>query len=379
MKINAVMFVGGSALALALQGCASEGPVADYGVADPYRATLYTGAPQPDVADQYAVAPLPSGEYSANGAPFELASYAGIEGARRAHALYTKEEAEALDGRCETSVKPISSESMIDIADLCDVSLETLVEYNPGIADISYSTDGAVVNIPGGLSSPKGLGAAADQFVLLDAVQPGDTLEKIAFRLNVSTEALANLNPGVDWTKPTPGQAFVKPASAPAPSKPAASAAPAPKWEGYSNAHGIAAGAASTGVTALAPYELRPVKSYGRASGAYPDDRLVVDRMVVKAGDAVKVTAKATPGAEVTFYAGEEPGDLKRSKTVRADEAGEATASIRVKKKANMGGVVFGAREAGSSETQYSERVGVLNFGSSKSSSSDDEDGETEE
>lgn len=364
-KPDAILFTGASVLALLAAGCATSA-APEAALPDPYAAALYTGAPQPDIADQYSGLYAPE-QRSSNGAPFELASYAGIEGARRAHALYTKQEAEALDGRCEASVKPTATESMIDIADLCDVPLETLVEFNPGVADVSYSTGGAVVQIPGGVKSPKGVAAISDQLALLDTVQPGDTLNKIAFRFNVSEATLANLNPNIDWTKPIAGQSFVKPAAAPTTTEPAyAPPAQTPAWEGYAGygAQGIA-GSGAGGVIAHAPYELTPVKSYGKASGAFPEGKLIVDRTVVNAGGKVVVTAKATPGADVTFYSGDSPSDMKKSMTVRADENGNASATIPVKKSSNMGGVVFGAREQGSNDTQYSDRVNVVKLGDS--------------
>lgn len=358
MTSKSILFAGASAAALLAAGCVTNDQTAGL---DPYAAAVYTGAPQPDAADHYALLYAPE-QASANGAPFEIASYAGIEGARRAHALYTETEAEALDGRCEASVKPSNAESLIDVAELCDVPLDLLVEYNPGVADISYSTSGASVQIPGGLKSPKGVAAMSDELVLLDAVQPGESLESIAYRLNVSEAAIANLNPGIDWKNPIAGQSFVRPA-APAPA--AGNFAPpaeTPRWEGYSGAQGIGGSDAGSavGVTAHAPYALSPIKSYGRPAGVYPEGKLAVDRSFVKIGGSVSVTANAAPGAEVTFYSGDEPGSLKKETTVRADENGKATASIKLKKKSNMGGVIFGARAAGSSETQFSDRVGVV-------------------
>lgn len=360
MTSKTILFAGASIAVLLAAGCA----MTDAATADPYGAALYTGAPQPDAADHYAYLYAPE-QTSANGAPFEIASYEGIEGARRAHALYTEAEAEALDGRCEAAVNPSASESMIDIAELCDVPLDVLVEHNPGVADISYATSGATVRIPGGLNAPKGVAAMSDQLVLLDAVQPGETLETIAYRLKVSETAIANLNPGIDWKNPVAGQPFVKPATSIGTSSATASYAPSaqsPQWEGYDGPRGIAGSEAASaiGVNAHAPYALSPVKSYGRAAGVYPEAKLEVDRRFVKAGGFVSVKAKAPPGAEVTFYAGDEPGNLAKSTTVRADESGTATASIKVKKKSNMGGVVFGARAAGSNETQFSDRVGVV-------------------
>ena len=375
MKNNSVHFAGASIAVILAAGCATREPgaLAD---ADPFGAALYTGAPQPDAADLYALLYAPE-QTSENGEPFELVSYAGIEGARRAHALYTEAEAEALDGRCEEKISPSTTESLIDIAELCDVPLDMLVEYNPGVADISYQTTGATVQIPGGLKAPKGVSAMADQLVLLDAVHPGDTLSKIAYRLNVSEAAIANLNPGVDWKNPVAGQSFVKPAAAPVAASSNAPPAPAPQWEGYSGARGIAESqaASAVGVTAHAPYALSPVKSYGKAAGSYPEAALTVDREFVKAGGSVSVTAIAAPGAEVTFYSGAAPGALTKSTTVRADENGKATASIKVGKKSNMGGVIFGARAVGSGETQFSNRVGVVKLEEGAATEDESDDG----
>lgn len=368
MRRTTIFAAAASSAAIALAGCASAPQEAGLGP-DPYRAALYTGAPQPDVADQIAFLRAPV-QTSANGTTFELVSYAGIDGARRAHALYTEAEAEALDGRCEARIRPSQSESMIDIADLCDVPLDLLVEYNPGVADISYQVSDSTVRIPGGIENPKGFAALTGALVQLDAVRPGDTIEKIAYRLDVTPAAIANLNPGIDWTKPAAGQAFVAPASGSAPAYMAASnnyAPPAeiPTWEGYSGGQGIAGSNAGSAVgTAHAPYQLKPVKSYARARGVYPDADVSVDKPYVKVGDSVEVTAKATAGNDVTFYYGDAPGDdMTQSKTVRANKDGLATTTIKVKKNSNMGGVVFGAREQGSSDTKYSDRVGVVKLG----------------
>lgn len=359
MKRTAAIRTGLSSIALVIAGCATGASDVARGP-DPYSAAVYTGAGQPDAADLYAGLRAPT-QWSDNGAPFELVSYAGIEGARRAHERYAKHVAEALDGRCEREVKPTKTESLIDIADLCDVPLDMLVEFNPGVADISYSTAGATVQVPGGIESPQGFAAASDALVELSAVMEGDTLEKIAYRLNVSQSAIANLNPDIDWTNPVAGQMYLKPAALPQQATTAAPA-PAPAWEGYAGGQGIAGSpaAGSGGASAHAPYALGPVKSLARPEGVFPKSTLEVDRRFVKAGDSVKVTATAKPGAEVTFYSGEGPEALEKAKTVLADKNGMASASITVPKKSSMGGVVFGARAEGSRNTQFSDRVTVI-------------------
>jgi hypothetical protein len=349
---------------LALSACATE-----YGSRarghDPYAAAIYTGAPQPDRADHFAWQEAPA-QTSANGTPFEIVSYAGIEGARRAHQLYTETEAEQLDGRCEKYVQPVATESMIDIANLCDVKLDTLVAYNPDLTSVSYAASGAIIEIPGGAVAPRGAFAMTDALTDLYAVQKNETLDAVAYRLNVSATSIMNANPEVDWSAGlSEGQIIRKPSAATMTTAPVSGnyAPPAPQaqWEGYAGGKGIGASeAGSAGIVAHAPYALKPIRSYARPSGVYPDAKLSVDKAFAKPGDSVTVTARAMPGEEVTFYSGDEPGDLKRSRTVRADETGTARATMRIKKKSNMGGVVFGARPESSSETQYSDRVGVV-------------------
>ncbi len=362
MTRHSMLFACGSAVALLAAGCASAPDRTAGG--DPYAAALYTGAPQPDRADHFAYLYAPE-QTSKNGTPFEIVSYAGIDGARRAHELYTDEEAEKLDGRCERYVEASATESLIDVANLCDIPLEMLVDFNPDIKSVSYAASGAMIEIPGGTLSPRGAFAMTDALADLYTVQPGDTLESIAYRLNVSETSIKNLNPGVYWSDLTEGQAIRRPATTP--SEIAASApryAPpvdAPAWEGYSGGTGLGASSAGTAVgTSHAPYQLKPVKSYAYPAGVYPEAKLVVDREFVKEGESVKVKAKANPDEEVTFYAGDEPRKMKKSTTARADKNGDAVASIKVKKNSDMGGVIFGARPEGSNETQFSDRVGVV-------------------
>jgi hypothetical protein len=379
MKVKSLFVAGGSVGALLLAGCAYD-PERQAG-GDPYAAALYTGAPQPDRADHFSYLLAPE-QRSRNGAPFEIASYAGIEGARRAHARYTEEEAEKLDGRCERYVEASANESLIDVANLCDIPLEMLVDYNPDIKNVSYSAPGAVIEIPGGTLSPSGSFAMKDALADLYIVEDGDTLESIALKLNISESSLTALNPEVYWPNPTPGMAVRRPAVAPVASNEPryAPATPAPAWEGYAAGQGIGASEAGSAIgTPHAPYQLKPAKTYARPVGAYPEARLIVDRVFVKEGDSVTVTAKAKPGAEVTFYSGAEPGALKKSKTVRADKNGDATASIDVKEGSNMGGVVFGARPKGSRETQYSDRVGVVKLKPERQGEKADEEAQESE
>ncbi len=363
-----------SALALAAAGCASGGDRADLG-RDPYAAAVYTGAPQPDIVDQYSgfLAPV---QRSQNGATLEVVSYAGIEGARRAHERYTEEEAEALDGRCEQRVKATATESLIDIASLCDVPLEKLVAYNPDIANVSYAASGAYIDIPGGLAAPRGAFAMSDALASLYTVEEGDSLEKIADKVGLTPAALANLNPGVFWPTITPGQAIRKEAAAPVAATSAADyayvpAGPTPAWEGYSSivgSHG--AGVSSVGI-AHAPYQLGMVRSYAKAKGVYPAAQLEVDKDFVKPGEKVRVTAQdLTPGTTVRFS-----GAGNKSVTAIVNENREATAEMRVGKKASIGGVIFEARPEGADETLFSKRVGVVTLTGKSDAKKDNQGG----
>lgn len=335
---------------------------------DPYASAVYTGAEQLYAADIRATE-FPPAQRSANGTPFELVSYEGIDGARRAHKLYSRAEAEALDGRCERFVEPAATETLIDIADLCDVPLETLVAYNPDIKNISYAERVVTVEIPGGKVRPSGTFAAADALAGLYEVKEGDSLDAIAYRLNVSASALANSNPDVSWTTLTPGQLLQKPVLETSSTYAAApySAPQDTAWQGWApNRPG--ASAAVGGDVRHAPYTLRPTRPFaGRDPGTPVEAYLVIDKPAVRAGDKLNVTAPARPGQEVTFYIGENARSANREvarATANAD--GKATASIRVRRKANMGGVIVKAVPDGSRDALYSDRIGVINLDSEK-------------
>lgn len=349
--------------AAVLSGCATTYEAGR----DPYAATTYTGAEQLYAADLRA-RQFPPAQRSENGTPLEMASFEGIEGARRAHQLYARAEAEALDGRCERFIEPAATETLAMIADLCDVPLETLVAFNPDVKNISYAERVVTVEIPGGKVRPSGTFAASDALAGLYEVKDGDSLDTIAYRLNVSASALANTNPDVSWTTLTPGQLLQKPVSTTAPAYAAAPyTAPADtRWQGWTgNRPGAAAGGAA-GDVRHAPYTLRPTRPFaGRDTGVPERAYLVVDKPAVKAGERVRVTARARPGEEVTFYSGDTARSASREVArVRADENGEATASIRVKRKSNMGGVIFKAVPGASGEAVYSDRIGVVNLDS---------------
>ncbi|MCB2113644.1 MAG: LysM domain-containing protein [Parvularculaceae bacterium] len=355
MRTDNLVFAGISMALLAASGCAVQsGGYA--GADDPYFAAVYTGAPRPDAPDLYSTLVAPE-QLSSNGVPFELVSYAGIEGARRAHALYAKADAEALDGRCETRIRPAKTESMIDIAELCDVPLDLLVEFNPGAADYAYDVSESTLRIPGGIEPPKGVAALSDQLVRLNEFQSGDTIEKIAFRNNVPVSTIADLNPGVDWSAPQLSGSYLTPARAAQVSRPAAPPASA-SWEGYSPITGADANSAYVGLAdglRHAPYRQRLVGTYARAEGYYPEPRLSVESRYVKPGGKIRVTASGVrAGREIVFSAG------GRTVSATADANGVASAAIRVKKNTQTSNVVVTGRERGSSDTLFSETVGVV-------------------
>lgn len=376
--VRSVLLAGLSAAALS--ACATSYDTAGR---DPYAAAYYAGAEQLYANDIRATQFAPQ-QRSENGTPFELVSYEGINGARRAHQLYSRADAEALDGRCERYIEPAATETLVEIADLCDVPLETLVAFNPDVKNISYAERVVTVEIPGGKVNPSGTFAASDALAALYEVQDGDTLSTIAYRLNVSADTLANSNPDISWTTLTPGQLLQKPAAAVAPSYagPGPYVAPADSsWQGWTGNRPGYYARGRYGDVRHAPYTLRPTRPFaGRDPGTPEDAYLVVDKPAVKAGDRVRVTARAKPGEEVTFYSGDaldRPTDeakdrMREVARVTADENGEATASIRVRRRSDMGGVIFKAVPEGSRDALYSDRVGVVNL--DESEEEDDEE-----
>ncbi|HBS31398.1 MAG TPA: hypothetical protein DEA40_06610 [Parvularcula sp.] len=354
--------------AAALSACASTVETASR---DPYAAAYYAGAEQLYAADIRAGEFAPQ-QRSENGTPFELASYEGIAGARRAHQLYARADAEALDGRCERFIEPAATETLDDIADLCDVPRETLVAYNPDVKNISYAERVVTIEIPGGKVAPSGTFAATDALASLYEVQEGDSLSSIAYRLNVSESVLANSNPDVSWTTLSPGQMLQRPAAAAAPAldRPGPYVAPAGGgWQGWGGNRADASAGGAGGQARHAPFAMRPTRSFtGRDSGAPEGAALVVDKPAVLAGGRVRVTARVRPGEDVTFYSGaalDRPTTagkdrMKEVARVTADENGEATASISVKRTSDMGGVIFKAVPDSTGEALYSGRVGVI-------------------
>jgi LysM repeat protein len=352
-------------LAVAAAGCASTETGLAY---DPYGAAEYTGAHQLYAVDKVAPLDTPV-QVDENGQPLQVVAYSGVEGARQVHQLYGARVAEQLDGKCEPFVRISQNESLIDIADYCDVPMSALVDYNPAIDNPYLIRVGQIIEVPGGrYQTGNGLAAAASDLANIYTVRAGESLEEVAYRFNVSTSAIANVNQGANLAYLQPGDQLVIPGRSqggvtvvvPSPSVYDGSES----WEGYA-ATGSGAGHSGFGhdsVTALMPYNLGPIDAEASANGRMVKPTLAVDQSLAPAGRRVSVRLEnVKPGERVTFYRGSNLQDMKAMKPVRADENGVAEQSYRVKKKkSDMGGVVFQATREDSGETYYSERVGVL-------------------
>ena len=358
--------IGVSIAAISLAACASAPPPIAGG--SPYAAAAYAGASQMG-SEAILVGAVPPPQNSANGTPFELVAYEGIAGARRAHKLYTEAEAKELSGRCERYVKPLPGETPADIANLCNVSLEKLVAYNPDLSNVSYEPQTGIIEIPGGTIERNGLNSLIDQLADLYQVKEGDTLNKISADLGVPTAILVSLNPDVSWSSLATGHVLRKPSAsveiASAPASQSGSYIPeSSEWNGYQG-YGVGTYARSGVYGAadkLAPYRLGPVDYAQNREPADVIEGVSVNKPFVKAGDRVELTMRAPKGARsVTFYGGKttDDRDMRELETVPV-ENGMAKAKVRVKKgKASPGGVIFKG-EPDKGEAKYSDRIGVI-------------------
>ncbi len=363
-------------------GCAGD-PV-QTSSRNPYDAALYTGARQLYQVDKVADLRAPK-QWTVNGAPLEAVSYAGIDGAREAHMAYADEIAEKLDGRCERYVKVSADETLADIASLCDVAAPTLASANPSATGPAFLTKGQVLEIPGGIEAKRP--SAFDMGAVLTGlytVNDGDSLENIAYRFNVSSDAVAILNPNVDWTALTSGQQVLAPVAVVGPQQGAGavSYAPAGEWQGYAGAGIGDSDAANYGASGLAPYQLGPVQTALPGGQADITPRLIVDNRFVEAGKSVNVTVTGLPaGTPVTLYRGDNLQEMRAVGQMRTGADGAASERVRTsKKKSNMGGVIFKATRDDTGETLYSERVGVFKLDAGDNTGDGaDEESDTEE
>ena len=332
--------------------------------------------------------PPPSQVIAETGAPLELASFRGIEGARKAREMYPTQIAEKFDGRCEGLVRIGHDETLVDIADLCDVPFTELVQYNPGIDNPYLVQVGRQVVVPAGIGLSGNADAlgVAKEIADLYTVRPGDTLEGVAYRFNVSALDIVKSNPGVDWSVLGAGDQLRLPSWTPGNRL---SASPTVRPTSGYGANAITSGAApaqSEGtwqregegliddddedayydvVTALMPYRLGPVDAPGQARAARTRPGLSVSAAAVEPGDTVTVSVdeRLPEGTVVTFYRGRTMDDMAKPKSVVVGKDGRASQRYEApEKKSDMGGMMFKATRSDEPEPLYSERVGVVHL-----------------
>jgi len=357
-KISASLTV--SAIALALGACASI----ETSSRDPYAAANYAGANRLYENDKVA-AFRARPQKTESGEPLQAVAFEGIEGARLAHQRLSQADAEKVDGNCEQFVSVSTGESLIDVSRLCDVAVADLVDFNPAIENPYFVEPGKLIQLPFASDRAGTAFGIAGELADLYTIESGDTLSQIAYRYDVSTSAIANLNPYVTWSDVRAGDRLRLPATV---SKPKRATRPVSnagaKWEGYdgNTDEGVNNGAGlNSAVSALMPYNLGPIDTSAKVATYNPTPKLDVDKNVTKAGGAIKVTATGLPAnSYVTFYRGDNVQSLKKYKTVRTDENGVASVSSKTnKKKSNAGGVVFKAEPA-NGKPIYSKRVGIV-------------------
>ncbi|MEO1014760.1 MAG: LysM domain-containing protein [Pseudomonadota bacterium] len=381
-KTNArtAMRIATSGAALAIMcACANTETLS---VSDPYAKLAYVGAQQLYKHDRVAPLLPPLQTVGEDAVPLVPVSYAGVEGAREAHAFYPVDVAEQLDGRCEPVVRAAAGENLEDMSDLCDIGMAKLVAYNPGVENPYQVAPGALVDIPGAsrLSAATGIASATEDLVGLYEVRAGESVSDVAAKFSVSTATVLAMNPQARWAAPDVGDQLRVPVPGATVairdrfgSRPvvetgevtaaAATAAPASAWVGYA---GVAApeedeDALTAKVHSHMPFADGPVDAVDPTEANRIEASVRTDRAYVAEGGAVTVTLKANPGEVVTFYRGKTTTSADASKTVVAGANGEAMATFRTPEKASdLGGYVFSATRESESDAYFSRRVGVL-------------------
>ncbi len=382
--------LAGVALFAALGGCASQ----QLGL-DPYRAAEYAGAEH----KLYRTDGLANLSRSAQTDPetgeiIEATLYRGVEGARKAHTLYSVQVAEQLDGDCEPFVRTAQNETLLDIADYCDVPMATLVGYNPDIENPYNMEAGWLVGVPTNAVGGEGIAgpaAARAELVGLYTLRPGETLNDVAVRFNISTSQLVGMNPQVTWGELQAGERLRLPnvginERGAAPAEPApqriAQQSTAPRygarayavqeerratpggWTGYDGYDGVVEdpGYTDEEVASLMPYRLGPIDARDPARAAREAAVVSVDKAAVRAGGSVAVSLVGVPaGTSVTFYRGKSPTTMTVARTVTADADNVARYVYRVPTAtSDFGGYLFSAVRADNGATYYSRRVAVM-------------------
>ena len=165
----------------------------------------------------YGAAPAYSDNRAAESTGYDASRIGvrGIDAARDAHKRYSGYRAEQLDGDCERSVTIRSGETLSDLAEFCDVSVDSIIDANPRIRNPRDIAVGEQFYIPYehanvyGNTSSRTTGAAYPSVDARDdyrndamgrdyhIVRSGDTLSDIAGRYDVSLSDVIDLNQNV--------------------------------------------------------------------------------------------------------------------------------------------------------------------------------------
>ncbi len=343
--------------------------------------------------------PAPRQVIAATDAPLELGEFSGIEAARYARSIYPAAVAEQFDGNCEGNITIAHDESLIDIADLCDVPFSHLVQFNPGLNNPYFVQTGSLVAVPSGINLNGNAAALELMREIADAytVKPGDTVQNVAYRHNMEAEHLLVMNPGIVEARATlkPGATLwlpapdkltlgggisqhptgrsAAPSSAPSravtraipsiPPSAAARLAPSSGWEIEADLYIDDSGEGAYDIVkSHMPYNLKPVTASTPSKRSRVKPSLYVSKTAIRPGETVVVSVDSLKaGTPVTFYRGRSAADRDTPRTVTADANGVASYRYEVRKgKSDIGGVIYKAQRGDTGETLYSERVGVV-------------------
>jgi LysM repeat protein len=377
-KKTAAMALGAASVLALAAGCTTTNSSrVAYGSSDYARAPRDTGPDRlyrndfvrntrPETRQvELALAPAPSPAYAqysppAYGpSPLTLASFDGIEGARRAHQMFPSAQAEQLDGACERNVKIARYENLYDVEQLCDVKVSVLLAYNPNIRDARHIGEGVLIEVPE-TYNPERIayvrsvlaaqpGQASHIATVAYVVQPGDTLNDIAARHLVSAAAVANVNPQTDWRYLQVGATvWIPSSSSVAPGQPLGASTPAHSSGGpvtggmpYNfNGAGSGAGGVAYDVSTVMPYHMTPAQQASEKEGARK--LLMINKRVVAPGEEVTITGENLPANR---------NQMEFVGTVQTDSNGAFSQSFPVTGDTG-GGVIFQAAVDGEKRLQ---------------------------
>lgn len=352
MKMLGFFLAGASAAGLA--ACATAPELRHYSNAD-----LYVGAEHLYAADYIATQPAPRENRDFAAPAPRLAQAATYPAGVIAVAA-------APTSACGEFVSFAEPRHVDEIAALCNVPVEALFEANPSLTRVSLIQGGEFVRLPSDAGAPAGAFAMTQSLAELYRSQQGDTLDKVADKLNVSASLLLAANPTVSWTTLPADTPIRVPATAPSKT---ASTSGAP-WLGYTGrAAGLGeseAGAyASSGGNygmAQAPYARDPASLFVSGSPGLLTPEVAVEKRVAKPEDRIPVTVaeRLPPGTSVTIYRGERISKMKRVGAATANKDGVVSTVVGVPKAASAGGVVVRATRDDTGAEVFSQRIGVV-------------------